>query len=51
MHGIHIRLLSVSELWPFDCVFRLVLFNLHSRTLHNSLNVPETFMQFYRNMY
>ena len=38
----------VSELWPFDCIFMLILCNLHSYTPHNSLTVRDIFIQFYR---
>ena len=41
----------ISELWPFDSVFMLILCNLHSCTLHNSLTVHEISMEFYRNVY
>ena len=27
---VQLQLLSVSELWPFDCFFMLILYNLHS---------------------
>ena len=40
----------VSELWSFDC-FMLILCNLHSCTLHNSLTIHDIFMQFYRNVF
>ena len=42
---------SVSELWPSDCVFMLILCNLHSCTLHNSITGHDIFMQFYRSVY
>ena len=50
MSGTIFRLLSVSELWPFDCVlgFFIYVYNLHSSTLHNSLTVHDIFRQFYR---
>ena len=38
----------VSELWPFDCIFMLILCKLHSCTLHYALTVHDIFMQFYR---
>ena len=30
MCHIQLQLLSVSELWPFDCFLMLILYNLHS---------------------
>ena len=36
---VHLRLLSVSELWSFDCVFIFILCNVHSCTYHNSLRI------------
>ena len=39
MCHIQLQVLSVSELWSFDCVFMLILYNLHSCTLHNSLTI------------
>ena len=41
----------VSELWPFDCLFLLILCNFHSCTPHNSVTVRDIFMQFYTNVY
>ena len=41
----------VLELWPFDCVCMLILCNLPSFRLHNSLTVRDIFMQFYKNIY
>ena len=49
MSGTIFRLLSVSELWPFDCVLGFFIYNLHSSTLHKSLTVHDIFRQFYRN--
>ena len=38
-------LLSVSELWPFDYFFMLILCNFHSCTPHNSVTVWDIFMK------
>ena len=48
MFRVQFQLISVSQLWPFDCSFILISCNLHSC---NSLTVHDDFMQFYRNVY
>ena len=41
MCGVQFWLSSISELWPFDCVFILILCNLHISTPNNLLTVRD----------
>ena len=46
MCRVQLRFIFVSELWPFNCVFMLILCNLHSCTPDNSLTVLDILMKF-----
>ena len=41
MCGVHFWSSSISELWPFDSVFILILCNLHNFTPINLLTVRD----------